>query len=203
MRPNALTVWRRRLLRELRSNPKKARILALLVPVLILVWMPILRGTGEEQAKASVVLLPFEQPALISTRKVDLFAVERLQSRLEQREREQPLHVGERDPFASQMRIDANAEVASLNATKASTDNSPTDVDLDIERERDAASSLQLTSTFLSSAGAASARIDGHLIRSGEPFQGFLLEEVGSRWVSLRGRHGRYKLEIKRGSRGG
>ncbi|MBK9385825.1 MAG: hypothetical protein IPN34_13525 [Planctomycetes bacterium] len=194
MSPRKGDFWRR-LRAELRAKPRQAFALVLLVPVLVAVWLPLLLAGETAPAPATAIPDALMQGSA-ATRRADLGAVARLRPRLASWIA--PTHplAPARDPFASTA-ASAPAELA--DAPERAT---PTTAADDAANEAASASRLRLGATFLSPGRRAAARIDDRLLTQGEPFGVFVLEEVGPRWVSLRGRHGRYRLEMVRGGGG-
>jgi hypothetical protein len=187
-----LGVTWRRFRADLRARPRQAGALALLLPLLCAAWTPILFGGEEAVAPRGPALSAPALPAASAARRAELGAVERLRPRLMRlgAPRREP-RLPAQDPFARRA-----VEAAAPAAVPA-----PSAIDAASE-EGELASRCVLGGTFLAPGRTAAARIDGRLVRVGEPFGVFVLDEVGPRWVSLRGRHGRYRLEMARAGGG-
>lgn len=181
--------WRR-FRADLRAKPRQTGALVLLLPVLVAVWTPLLVG-GEEALAPSPSTSSASAPAAARVaRRAEPDAVERLRPRLARLGApSRGLPTLSRDPFTR--RVEEGPRTTAVAATATAT--------LDAAAaEAELASRCRLGATFLAPGRTAAARIDGRLVRVGEPFGVFALEEVGPRWVSLRGRHGRYRLEMAR-----
>ncbi|MBL8896406.1 MAG: hypothetical protein JNM84_02205 [Planctomycetes bacterium] len=187
-------LWRR-FRAELRAKPRHALALMLLVPVLIAVWLPLLQGAEAAEAPFAPAA-PIPAALVSAPRKTDLEVLARLRPRLASWN--SPARSPEvlRDPFTCTA-LGTSANVASDPAAAPSSVAND-----DAAREAESAARSRLGATFLSPGRPAAARIDGRLLKQGEPFGVFVLEEVGPRWVSLRGRHGRYRLEMVRSGGG-
>jgi len=187
----------RQLRGELRGNPRKRLLLLALLPVIVLAWVPVLRGGSSSTAA------PTPRPTAASTGPesaaepvvVDLELRARMGALVDALDASRVPSWRERDgeqPFGSPLaRTGAGASGSGAGAQGGSTLSRLTRAE-----EEALAETLVPTCTFLSSKRGNVAVIGGGTYRVGDRVEGFSVQEVKSRAVVLQGQHGVYERAI-------
>ena len=179
-----------RLRADLRGDPRKRMALIVLLPVLLLVWIPVLRGST---AAKPAVVLPVEQEQALDPEDPGLSA--RVDPEL--RARLELLVEGLDRPYVpSWSGADGDQPFASMGPASRGPTNVLRDPFREAELERELAASLQPTCTFLSQTYGNVTVIDGLPYREGDQVEHFVVRDIGARAVILEGRHGQYELHI-------
>lgn len=188
----------RQLRAELRGNPRKRLLLLALLPVIVLAWVPVLRGSSSSTAAptprpSAASLLPESaaEPPVV----VDLELRARMGALVEGLDAARAPSWREREgeqPFGSPLARPG----AGASASGARGQGGSTLARLNKAEEEALAETLVPTCTFLSSKRGNVAIIGGGMYRVGDRIEGFSVQEIKSRAVVLQGQHGVYERSI-------
>jgi hypothetical protein len=183
-----------RLRADLRSDPRKRTILIVLLPALLIAWIPLLAGGDTPR------------PATLPVGETDLSTeVELVQAVIDGEHRARLADLVDRleRPWTpSWSRDEASSPFARLSDRTRMQEAGQREPIREADEEQALAASLEPTSTFLSETHGNVAIIDGRPYRRGDEIEHFVVEEIGDRSVTLRGRFGEYELQLQLGSEG-
>lgn len=187
-----------RLKADLRANPRKRFILIALLPVMIVVWVPVLKGGSSSPAPPRPEKTPTSslgEETVAPPISVDFELRGQLGKLVggldmnwrpswEATEGEHPFGMPV-DQAGEDERLAANGDPRQRVAPGSKED-----------EEARLAATLYPTSTFLSEKYGDVAIIGGFPYRTGEEIEHFVIQEIKTREVVLKGHHGVYELGI-------
>lgn len=183
---------REKILREMRESPVKAGLLGLGVLVAVAIWGPRLAGAFEDAPSSQAAMSQTAEglESGVPTRRnpnairAEFVRISEDAMKLRQMARRilpRPVVV---QPFAEKAHVTKSSVVASL----------PLNGGEEVIR----VGGLVLSGIVEFAAGR-SALMSGEVLRKGDTYQGFLVLEIESRAVVLRGSQGDYRIEMKTG----
>ncbi len=182
---------------DMRANPRKRFILIALLPVMIVVWVPVLKGGSSSPSPPRPTTPSSSSPgeeAAAPPPPIDLELRGRLGELVGDLDVDwEPVWAGLEDEHPFGIPVNQSDE------DSASADADPRQRVAPGSKEDDEArlaATLFPTSTFLSEKHGDVAIIDGFPYRTGEEIEHFVIQEIKTRAVVLKGLHGIYELDI-------